>query len=679
MTTPLSPAEPTIDLDAGVVDDLVDCVAGAEPKSFFLFAGAGSGKTYTLVSLLRRLTGAVEADKRGAAFGERLRAAGQTIAVITYTRNAADEVRARLGDDPLVLVSTIHSFLWRLIQPHQQDVRDQLIKLAEAGIEEAQEKLDQKREGLANSASKAKKPPKPDAVSEDSPDTDPAAVEEHDLAKARRKFQRVVQATRYTYTPEAGRPEVGALTHAEVLKIGCALLEHSPMLGGLLAATHPLVLIDESQDTNKDVLARLLAVGAACGLRLGLIGDHRQRIYMDGEPNIVACIPRHWARPRLQYNRRCPQRIVSLINRIWHAEVEGRRTTPVNENQHPLPLAAEGAVRVYIGRADEADKPAAERRCAEGLASELADDGWAVHTAPGAPGGYQLLTITHQLGAERGGFGALYKPVDTLRGDGARSDVAEDPEPLRRLFQLNQCREDDFAVMSLLREVCPELQRMAPAVGAPATAREALAPIQSAVDELRRAWDNTAQPPTIGMLLECVHRGGLFALDEFEEVIASGARLAVVDADSAEVPVTRRDEEKKRQAAAALCSRPWSEYIEWRDYLEGQASYATHQGVKGSEFDRVMVLIDDHAAKYNLFSFEKLFGSMALSRDDRTKHQAGGEITIDRTLRLLYVTCSRAKKSLALVVWTKDPAKVRATLLRRGWFEAHELLEIPSA
>jgi DNA helicase-2/ATP-dependent DNA helicase PcrA len=339
----------------------------------------------------------------------------------------------------------------------------------------------------------------------------------------------------------------------------------------------------------------------------------------------------------------------------------------------------DGAVRVYIGHADEGDKPAAERRCAGNLAAQLGDPGWGHHSAPGTPGGYQLLTITHQLGAERGGFGALYKPVDALRGDGARSEAAEDPEPLRHLFRLFQCQDDDFAAMNLLREVCPDLQPIPRSAGSHVTAREALAPIRAAVDELRTAWQDTGAQPTIGGLLESVSRGRLFSLDEFE----GASDAADVDVSEQLLDVEAADpngkEAKQREAARALWGRPWSEYVEWRAYLEGNASYATHQGVKGSEFDRVMVVIDDLAAKYHQFSFEKLLGCAQLSGTDRDNQSEGKETVIDRTLRLLYVTCSRPRNSLALVIWTANPAKVRETLLRLSWFEDAEILSVPEA
>src|SRR4051794_37031094 len=83
------------DIDAGVVEEICGYVTGRPPQSFFLFAGAGSGKTRTLVEVLRRLTGVV-AHENGALFARALRARGQSVRVITYTKNAVSVIKGRL-------------------------------------------------------------------------------------------------------------------------------------------------------------------------------------------------------------------------------------------------------------------------------------------------------------------------------------------------------------------------------------------------------------------------------------------------------------------------------------------------------------------------------------------------------------------------------------------------------
>jgi len=80
------------------------------------------------------------------------------------------------------------------------------------------------------------------------------------------------------------------------------------------------------------------------------------------------------------------------------------------------------------------------------------------------------------------------------------------------------------------------------------------------------------------------------------------------------------------------------------DYVNHRTRFDTHQGVKGLEFDRVLVIIDDSEAKGFMFSYDKLFGVKKLSETDINNMAEGKETSINRTQRLFYVTCTRAKK-----------------------------------
>ena len=75
--------------------------------NFLLSGGAGSGKTHTLVEVIRNVVG-VYASKH--------------IACITYTNAAADEITRRVNH-PNVSVSTIHDFLWANICQYQQQMK----------------------------------------------------------------------------------------------------------------------------------------------------------------------------------------------------------------------------------------------------------------------------------------------------------------------------------------------------------------------------------------------------------------------------------------------------------------------------------------------------------------------------------------------------------------------------
>lgn len=115
------------------VDEIIkDCFDAVPPKSFFVFAGAGSGKTRSLVKALQY----IESKQ-----GSYLKQHHKQIAVITYTNAACDEIRRRLQYKSVFHVATIHSFLWTLIKPFQGDIR----KWLKQSLEESVRALSDKR------------------------------------------------------------------------------------------------------------------------------------------------------------------------------------------------------------------------------------------------------------------------------------------------------------------------------------------------------------------------------------------------------------------------------------------------------------------------------------------------------------------------------------------------------
>jgi DNA helicase-2/ATP-dependent DNA helicase PcrA len=109
-------------------------------------------------------------------------------------------------------------------------------------------------------------------------------------------------------------------------------------------------------------------------------------------------------------------------------------------------------------------------------------------------------------------------------------------------------------------------------------------------------------------------------------------------------------------------------------YIANQSPFGTHQGVKGLEFPRVMVILDDEEARGFLFSYEKLFGVKALTTADLNNIRDGRDTTVLRTMRLFYVACSRAEKSLAVVAYTENASALKAHVLKEDWFTEDEII-----
>jgi DNA helicase-2/ATP-dependent DNA helicase PcrA len=462
------------------------------------------------------------------------------------------------------------------------------------------------------------------------------------------------------------------------------LLETKPTLQRILADRHPVILIDESQDTMRGVLDALLKVAETpnnppC---LGLLGDHRQRVYLDGHRDLPTAIPEAWKRPALQMNHRSAKRIVRLINRIWDADLTGRTQSKTGGAQSPRTDRVDGTVRLFIGDAktETAEKITRELGCAAKMSELTGDSAWADHVS-----GYQTLTLEHKLAAIRLGFFGLATAIQAADkeriwerpeaddgSDGGPSALRVFMGPLAALSKAVRPDNtlDGFAAMELLRHE----GRLDVLVGLDAVAQAAeLARLDATVKALVACFEGA---PTLRDLLRVVVAHDLFrvhhalktALDEGAEQAEGNAVASEAEEDPDDAPA--------EGAWQAVLNRPWSELMSYRAYLNRQRPYATHQGVKGDEFHRVQVILDDVAAGGSQFAYDKVFGAKKLTATDQTNVETGNETSVDRTLRLLYVTCSRAKDSLAIVYWSADPVAAMVAIKKADWFDADEVIDM---
>lgn len=649
--------------DAGVVDEIVAYVTNKPARSFFLFAGAGSGKTRTLVAVLRKLTGigpggsqieptpaAADLELR---FARELRARAQTIRVITYTKNAALVVTGRLGNNDLTQVSTIHSFCWDLIAGFDDDIRDALLALNALTLEKAREAAAGRKKGATEK-------------------------DKETIAALEAKAVALSETQQFTYSPDRKRYGDGALSHSQVLGVAAWLLKQKPTLRHILRDQHPVILIDESQDTMKSVLDALLEVvaDAPSRLMLGLLGDHRQRIYMDGHADLPSIVPPEWATPKLEMNHRSQRRIVDLINEIWDSELEGRMQSKKGVRQHPREEKSSGLVRVFIGgtATTPEEKLRREALCESAMEAANASAEW----RPGNPG-HKVLALEHALVARRGDFLEIFEALALLDPDSVRPDATgETSGPtavqvlLREMMDLADCVNggqvsSDFAVTEVLHRYGRLLNL--PADGE--TRVQQLKTYQRAVEQFAAACSNPSA--TVREVLVAIVRSGLFEPDK---------RLLVAFNDTTpppDAPAPRQKESVENRLARgwnALFASPWIQVGRFKTYLSGNSHLATHQVVKGSEFEHVMVVMDDEDAGGFLFAYDRLFGA-SLGDSDIKNVEENKETSIDRTLRLLYVTCSRAKESLALVLWARDAGQAQAYAKKSKWFLPSEVYPIP--
>jgi DNA helicase-2/ATP-dependent DNA helicase PcrA len=579
-----------------------------------MVAGAGSGKTTSLIKALQYLL-----DN----FGKKLRINGQRVACITYTELAAEEIATDLKNSPWVHVSTIHSFLWTIVRPFQPDICRWVLSNIERKISELREK-----------ASK--------------PKTHKSTIAKCNLqiAKLESQLREARKRRLFVYSSGSDYAE-GVLGHEDIIRMVPMLMIGSPLFRAVLAKSFPYILVDESQDTDAEVVRALkeIAKDPQCGgFVVGFFGDPMQKIYTAGFGDIPA--EDGWEPITKPENFRCSVKVLAMINKI-REPADGLVQTLARleeDGGHPKPV--EGAARIFVIPAD--DRRTERLDSLRRRLSQLDEDpAWLSNDVND---GVRILVLVHRTAANRLGFARLYEAMNDDAPDSFRMGFAEGESWVLRPFMsfllplLHAHREHrDFEVMNLLRASCPLL-----ATGSATAANipERLSDIHATICRI----SDMMQPPrieTIRDVLRVVHEKELFLLDE---------RL-VAALTPQDIPAGPADEDEELVIAATRRALDCPAHETWgyRTYIEDQTVFSTQQGIKGAEFARVLTIIDeDEGKKHFQFSYPKFLGLQNPSETDLANVAAHKETTLDRTRRLFYVCCSRALNSLAVAVFTTD-------------------------
>lgn len=227
----LSPAEEASERALAAVR-----VAIEKTRNFKLEAGAGAGKTYSLVKALQLL---IERE------GKRLTRLNQRIACITFTNVAKEEIEARTDSSPIIHCDTIHAFCWSVISGFQSQLRAHLPELDGWTGDPWEERL------------------------KDAGDTEVRRIE-------------------YTLGYRGITDEVISIHHNDVLLLTIGLLGYEKFRN-IFRYRYPIILIDEYQDTDSDWISTIREhfFGKDGPPLFGFFGDHWQKIYGNGCGELV--------------------------------------------------------------------------------------------------------------------------------------------------------------------------------------------------------------------------------------------------------------------------------------------------------------------------------------------------------------------------------------------------------
>lgn len=625
-----------------------------EGRNFLLSGGAGSGKTYSLVDVIRQAIAENPTAK---------------IACMTYTNAAVKEIEERVNHKNLN-VSTIHDFLWDNIKHFQKELKRALISLAndenitDINIEEV------------------------------------ALVPED-------YFNDLEKGIQYK---EFLRIREGIISHDEILIVANYVFEKYPKLSDIVKDKYKFIFIDEYQDTSKYVVDIFLAHFTRSKKKniIGFFGDAMQSIYDDGignlddykgeEDDLVKEIKK-------EQNRRNPQKIIDLANQL---RTDGIEQVPSIDNNAPNMIGG-GVVkggRVLFLYSSNGDIERVKQHLTDNSAWDFSNSKET-----------KELNLTHNLIAGKAGFRALMDVYDAdqilkfrdrikkyIKDQGITTDFSDNTfgEVISLLQQGKTGRELNAVrptnTMQAFIDSNVELFNYAQSINYVEFSKMYVNKDQMLDDKKQDEDDEnkkgSKRDNLIKHLFKIQTNISLYQNGKFNEFLrATDYRYRILriadkrtlkknieelsnnvgdktienvinDANDKGICISNNDslnsfKIKNEYLYNRVKDVRFSEFQNLYKYLEGQTPFSTQHKTKGSEFDNVLVILDN--GRWNDYNFEYLFLN------------SGTQSVLERTQKIFYVCCTRAKENLA-VFYHNPSAQVIAKA--KEWFGEENVIYI---
>jgi len=432
------------------------------------------------------------------------------------------------------------------------------------------------------------------------------------------------------------------LRHEDVLVLMIKALA-LPKFRRVLTARYPVLLIDEYQDTNAafvDAL-KIWFLDQGEGPLIGLFGDHWQKIYGDGcglvEHTVLEVIDKN-------ANFRSVDAIVQVLNRM-------RPALPQMVSDPDAP----GEARVF-----HTNNWTGERRTGQGgghwkgdtsaeaarayfqhVKARLIDEGWDFSVEK-----TKILMLSHSVLAREQGYASIppiygqYNDPWLKKDDPHIKFLSDYLEPACAAFEAQRYGE----MFECFGAGMPRIRRHQDKV----------------------AWSKTMnnlitlrQSGTIGDVIDFIAAHQLMRLPATVE--ERELKLAEVGAEPVEGESRRVTQLRKLRAV------PYTELIALNRFIDGHTPFATKHGVKGAQFENVLVIIGRGWNKYNFAQTIEWIDSGP---------PADKQEFFENNRNLFYVACSRPKVRLAML-FTQILSTNAMTKLTQ-WFGANNVIALPA-
>ena len=385
----------------------------------------------------------------------------------------------------------------------------------------------------------------------------------------------------------------GIISHDDVLKVANKMFASYPLLSKILSDKFDYIFIDEYQDTQASVVGiflehlKITRVKSVC---IGFFGDVMQSIYATGVGNIASYVKSGAVKEIIKEdNYRCAVSVIDLLNRV-RSDIQ---QNPAKVNVDSSLANKPGSITfLYANNDFDLDVFQKSRFAA----------GWDFSDAKET----KILFLTHRLNAIRLGFEELlsaYRYSDNLIGN--------EPD----CFAKHLLKIGGILLNYNLRNFSYVISEIDIKVKSNADKKK----ISSTLKEIA-----ANQTMTIHDLIERLN---------VEKLVRKDDRLIGYIENNTEF----YDTVKKL---------PLSQIFAYYTYYNNFSPYSTQHGIKGAEFDNVLVVMDN--GRWNQYNFQYYF-----------EKPIGKESIIARTEKIFYVCCSRAKNNL--IVYYPNPTQETLT------------------
>lgn len=606
------------------LENIAACISRRE--NFLLSGGAGSGKTYSLVEVLKGIFQQNPTAKVGC---------------ITYTNVAVNQINDRIRFSNLK-VSTIHEFLWENIKSFQKDLKLSLIELI--------------REGKISDSSGE------------------VTGDEYfnGIAIDYKEWRKIKD---------------GVVSHDEVLILAEKLFSKFPKLADILIDKYDFILIDEYQDTAPEVISILLTHIQKSKKKniIGFFGDSMQSIYPDTIGDIKQFVDSGTVKEVIkQDNRRNPEVVINLANQL---RTDAVKQKPAEDESAPN-YKVQGDIKfLYSDASDiEAIKKTDYFKGWDFSDSKETKELYLTHNLIAPRAGFSSLMEIYArdriLEFKRDIVQHIKDNGITIDPDATFGDVIDQigiaPTGVKAQFILanptlySEARAFKFEEF---RKIYIDKDQL---IGNKKGTEE---------EERKRGTKRDALIRHLFHIQECIYfyESGLF--NDFIRI--SGFKVtSIADKEELKEAIDKLKNMKENTIEEVIDfadqNRIWSkddkltefiaenEYV-WNrvkkvkyqelcnlyDFVEGFTPYSTQHNIKGAEFDNVFVVLDN--GRWNDYNFKNLFLG------------TGTDTVLKRTQKIFYVCCTRTKRNL-VVFFHKPETGVIAKA--KTWFGEKNVIKI---